>query len=43
MQKACKKEEKYVKEKKVHVRCVNYVKVYKNEKVQGYMKKYKIT
>ena len=29
MQKACKKEEKHVKEKKVCVRCINHVKVYK--------------
>ena len=38
MQKTCKKEEKHVKEKKVHVRYVNHVKAHKSEKVQGYMK-----
>ena len=43
MQKACKKEEKYIKEKKVYVRCINHVKACKSEKVQGYMKKCKVT
>ena len=38
--KVCKKEEKHVKEKKIHVRYVNHVKVYKSKKMQGYMKGY---